>query len=37
MDLKQRRVKLIFIVRIDGLKGFQEAVEANFPKTKVQL
>jgi transposase-like protein len=36
-DLKTRGVKDILIACIDGLKGFPEAVEAVFPKTRVQL
>jgi len=36
-DLKQRGVEDILIACIDGLKGFPEAIEAIFPKTKVQL
>ena len=36
-DLKKRGVKDILIACIDGLKGFPEAIEATFPKTRVQL
>lgn len=36
-DLKNRGVEDILIACIDGLKGFPEAIEAIFPKTKVQL
>lgn len=36
-DLKARGVEDILIACIDGLKGFPEAVEAIFPKTRVQL
>lgn len=36
-DLKQRGVEDILIACIDGLKGFPEAIEAVFPKTKIQL
>lgn len=36
-DLKQRGVEDILISCIDGLKGFPEAIEAIFPKTRVQL
>jgi len=36
-DLKLRGVEDILIACIDGLKGFPEAIEAIFPKTKVQL
>jgi putative transposase len=36
-DLKQRGVEDILIACIDGLKGFPEAIEAVYPKTKIQL
>lgn len=36
-DLKHRGVEDILIACIDGLKGFPEAIEAVFPKTKIQL
>ncbi|GAA0884575.1 hypothetical protein GCM10009120_31730 [Sphingobacterium siyangense subsp. cladoniae] len=36
-DLKQRGVEDILIACIDSLKGFTEAIEAIFPKTKIQL
>ncbi|WKK57587.1 IS256 family transposase [Sphingobacterium sp. BN32] len=36
-DLKQRGVEDILIACIDGLKGFPEAIEAIFPKTRIQL
>jgi len=36
-DLKQRGVEDILIACVDGLKGFPDAIEAIFPKTKVQL
>lgn len=36
-DLKTRGVDDILIACVDGLKGFPEAIEANFPKTLVQL
>jgi transposase-like protein len=36
-DLKKRGVQDILIACIDGLKGFPEAIEATFPKTRVQL
>jgi putative transposase len=36
-DLKARGVEDILIACIDGLKGFPAAVEAIFPKTRVQL
>ncbi len=36
VDLKNRGVKDILISSVDGLKGFQEAIESVFPKTEVQ-
>jgi len=36
-DLQTRGVQDIFIACVDGLTGFPEAIEASFPKTKVQL
>lgn len=36
-ELKNRGVQDIFIGCVDGLKGFPEALEAVFPRTKVQL
>jgi putative transposase len=36
-ELKNRGLKDIFIGCVDGLKGFPEAMEAEFPATKVQL
>lgn len=36
-ELKNRGVKDIFIACVDGLNGFPEAIEAVYPKTKVQL
>ncbi|NAW50500.1 hypothetical protein GNY06_03565, partial [Elizabethkingia argentiflava] len=33
--MKKRGVEDIMIACIDGLKGFPEAVEAVFPKTRV--
>lgn len=36
-DLKNRGVKDILIACVDGLKGFPEAIENAFPKTRVQL
>lgn len=36
-ELKNRGVKDVLIVCIDGLKGFPQAVEAVFPQAKVQL
>ncbi len=35
-DLKNRGVKDIFIAAVDGLKGFEEAITAIYPKTDVQ-
>lgn len=36
-ELNQRGVKDIFIACVDGLTGFPKAINAVFPKTKVQL
>ncbi len=36
-ELKNRGVADIFIVCIDGLKGFPEAIETVFPQAQVQL
>jgi len=36
-ELKNRGVRDIFIACVDGLKGFPEAIETNYPKTQVQL
>jgi putative transposase len=36
-ELKSRGVKDVFIVCIDGLKGFPQAIEAIFPQAAVQL
>jgi putative transposase len=36
-ELKNRGVKDILIVCIDGLKGFPQAIEAVFPEARVQL
>ncbi len=36
-DLKERGAKDIFIVCVDGLSGFPEAIRAAFPRTKVPL
>jgi len=36
VDLKNRGVKDILISSVDGLKGFQEAIESVFPKTEIQ-
>lgn len=36
-EIKNRGVESIFIVCVDGLTGFPEAIEAVYPKAKVQL
>jgi len=36
-DLQNRGITDIFIVCIDGLKGFPEAINSIFPKTEIQL
>ena len=36
-ELKQRGVKDILIACVDGLTGFPEAIQTEFPKTEVQL
>jgi putative transposase len=36
-ELKNRGVKDILIVCVDGLKGFPQAIETIFPQTRVQL
>ena len=36
-ELQERGVKDIFIACVDGLSGFPDALEASYPKTKVQL
>jgi putative transposase len=36
-ELKNRGVKDLFIVCVDGLKGFPQAIEAVFPRAQVQL
>lgn len=36
-ELKKRGVQDILIACVDGLKGFPEAIESVFPKTRVQL
>jgi putative transposase len=36
-ELQNRGVKDIFIACVDGLTGFPEAIEAVFPRTRVQL
>ena len=36
-ELKNRRVKDLFIASIDGLKGLPEAIETVFPEVEVQL
>src|SRR6478735_545057 len=36
-DLKNRGLQDIFVVCVDGLSGFPEAIRAAYPQTKVQL
>src|SRR5439155_3786127 len=36
-DLKERGVSDIFVVCVDGLTGFPEAIRAAYPQTRVQL
>lgn len=36
-ELQQRGVQDIFIAAVDGLTGFPEAINAVYPKTKIQL
>jgi putative transposase len=36
-ELKNRGVKDIYLVCVDGLKGFPQAIESVFPKAEVQL
>lgn len=36
-ELKNRGVEQIYVACVDGLKGFQEAINSIFPKTIVQL
>lgn len=36
-EIKERGVEDILIASIDGLKGFPQAIEAVFPKTRIQL
>ena len=36
-DLKNRGLQDIFIVTVDGLKGFPDAIETVYPQTQVQL
>lgn len=36
-ELNQRGIKDIFIACVDGLTGFPDAINAVFPKTKIQL
>lgn len=36
-ELKQRGIQDILIACVDGLKGFEQAIQAVFPKTQVQL
>lgn len=35
-ELKNRGVKDVLIFSVDGLNGFQEAIEATFPQSKIQ-
>lgn len=35
-DLKNRGVENVLIFCVDGLKGFKEAIEATYPKAKIQ-
>ena len=35
-DLKNRGVKDLLIASVDGLKGFEEAIKATFPKAEIQ-
>jgi putative transposase len=36
-DLKSRGLEDIFVICVDGLSGFPEAIKTAYPKTKVQL
>lgn len=36
-ELKNRGLQDIFIACVDGLKGFPEAIESQFPQTEIQL
>jgi putative transposase len=36
-ELQNRGLKDIFIAWVDGLTGFPEAIEAVYPRTRVQL
>ncbi|MDO9859110.1 transposase, partial [Glaesserella parasuis] len=36
-ELQNRGLKDIFIACVDGLKGFPEAINTVYPKTKIQL
>jgi putative transposase len=36
-ELRNRGVQDIFIACVDGLKGFPEAIESQFPQTEIQL
>jgi len=36
-ELRNRGVKDVFVVCVDGLKGFPQAIESVFPKAQVQL
>src|SRR5450756_3014056 len=35
-DLKNRGVKDLLICSVDGLKGFEDAIKASFPKAEIQ-
>jgi putative transposase len=37
MELRNRGVKDVYLVCVDGLKGFPQAIESVFPKAQVQL
>lgn len=36
-ELQNRGVKEILIARVDGLKGFPNAIQAVYPQTRIQL
>jgi len=35
-DLRNRGVKDLLICSVDGLKGFEDAIKASFPKAEIQ-
>ena len=37
MELQNQGLKDIFIVCVDSLKGFSDAINVVYPKTKIQL